>query len=455
MAKRKKIQMEKGRNENILETFGVYRNARKGRELSKKTIKTYTQHFQSLQLPFPLPGGDSYTASVSPRRLTEKGKHGIIFTKLGFSFGPTLYHISLGVDTVSHSVFFCNYSVGPEVYKEVPAICAPFGKRILLLGGRRALEAGRGRLESALEGSGLELADVQIYGTDCTMTNIHKWASHAKAVGADMIFGMGGGRALDTAKGAASEAGLPLFTFPTIAATCAGMTKLSVIYWENGSLDHFAYAARPPRHCFINLEVLAQAPAEYLQAGMGDTIGKFFECHFSARNDRLEHSSALGREISNMCYEPLREHGSQALMDCKANLVSNSLEQAALAIIVSTGLVSTLVLDLYNGAVAHSTYYGMVTIPGFDETHRHGNVVSYGVLVQLMLDGDREKALEVKTFLQSIGIDTTCREMKVPLDRETLAPTLTAIVNAPDMKHIPYQVDEDMIFHAMELVEGL
>lgn len=356
---------------------------------------------------------------------------------------------------MSHSVFFCNYSVGPEAYQEVPAICAPFGKRILLLGGRRALAAGKDRLAKAIEGTGMEIVDAQVYGTDCTMANIRKWAAHAKAVGADMIFGMGGGRALDTAKGAASETGLPLFTFPTIAATCAGMTKLSVIYWEDGSLDHFAYAARPPRHCFINLEILAEAPAEYLQAGMGDTIGKFFECHFSARNDQLEHSSALGREISNMCYAPLLEHGSQALADCKTNTVSFALEQAALAIIVSTGLVSTLVLDLYNGAVAHSTYYGMVTIPGFDKTHRHGNVVSYGVLVQLMLDGDREKALEVKAFLQSIGIDTTFREMEVPLDREFMAPVLTAIVNAPDMKHIPYPVTEDMIFQAMEAVEAL
>lgn len=356
---------------------------------------------------------------------------------------------------MSHSVFFCNYSVGPEAYGEVPSICAPFGKRILLLGGHRALAAGKERLQKALEGSGLELADVQVYGEDCTMTNINKWADYAKAVGADMIFGMGGGRALDTAKGAASAAELPFFTFPTIAATCAGMTKLSVIYWEDGSLDHFAYAARPPRHCFIDLDILAKAPAEYLQAGMGDTIGKFFECHFSAQNDKLEHSSALGREISNMCYTPLLEHGSKALADCKADKVSLALEQAALAIIVSTGLVSTLVLDLYNGAVAHSTYYGMVTIPGFDETHRHGNVVSYGVLVQLMLDGERDKALEVKAFLQSLGIDTTFREMKVPLDREFMAPVLTAIVNAPDMKHIPYPVTEDMIFRAMEAVEAL
>ena len=59
------------------------------------------------------------------------------------------------------------------------------------------------------------------------------------------------------------------------------------------------------RHSFIDLRLIANAPWKYLQAGMGDTIGKFFECHFASRGDQLEHSSALAREISNMCSAPL------------------------------------------------------------------------------------------------------------------------------------------------------
>ena len=67
-----------------------------------------------------------------------------------------------------------------------------------------------------------------------------------------MIFGMGGGKALDTAKGAAERAGLPVFTFPTIAATCAATTALSVVYREDGNFDSFYFYDKPARHCFIN-----------------------------------------------------------------------------------------------------------------------------------------------------------------------------------------------------------
>ena len=201
--------------------------------------------------------------------------------------------------------------------------------------------------------------------------------------------------------------------------------------------------------------MIANAPDRYLQAGMGDTIGKFFECHFSARGDKLEHSSALGREISNMCYEPLLEYGEQALIDCKNNMVSVALEQAVLANIVSTGLVSLLVIDDYNCAIAHSVYYGLVLLPEFEEKWLHGNVVAYGVLVQLAVDNDLNEAKKLKEFLKRLDIPTTLAEMAVPVEREYLKAVLTETVTGPDMEHIPYEVTEDMIFDAMKQVEVL
>lgn len=353
------------------------------------------------------------------------------------------------------SVFFCHYSVGTEVYRQAPELCRPFGTRALLIGGRKAMEAGLPKLRAALADSGLEIVQAVEFGTDCTGAQIDRWAGYAQALGVDMIFGMGGGKALDTAKGAAFGAGLPVFTFPTVAATCAGTTALSVVYREDGSFDRFAFFPRPARHCFLDLDILARAPWKYLQAGMGDTIGKFFECHFASRGDKLAHSSALGREISNMCYGPLTEYGPQALADCRAGRATHALEQAVLAIVVSTGLVSLLVLDQYNCAVAHSVDYGLILLPGFEEAFLHGSVVAYGVLVQLAVDQDWERAREVKAFLQRLEIPTTLGEMGVPLDRAYLSGVLRETVSGPDMEHIPYPVTEEMIYRAMEAVERL
>ena len=40
------------------------------------------------------------------------------------------------------AVFFCNYSIGTDTWKEVPFVCGLYGKRILLIGGKKALRAG-------------------------------------------------------------------------------------------------------------------------------------------------------------------------------------------------------------------------------------------------------------------------------------------------------------------------
>lgn len=355
----------------------------------------------------------------------------------------------------TYSVQFTNFSVGTEAYKKVPDVCLPFGKRILLIGGERGMKAAGGLLNEAIAGSGLEIVDAVVFGEDCTYAVIEHWATYAVQCQADMIFGMGGGKALDTAKGVAEKAGIPVFTFPTIAATCAASTALSVVYHEDGNFDRFYFFDRPARHCFIHLQVIAEAPSKYLRAGMGDTIGKYFECHFAARGDELAHSSALGREISNLCYEPLLKYGVKALRQCEAKAPDYELQQAVLAIIISTGLVSLLVLDDYNCAIAHSVYYGLVLLPGFEEEYLHGDVVAYGVLVQLAVDGQKEEMHQVKSFLQELGIPSTLGEMQVKLDREYLKDVLKETVEGPDMEHIPYKVTEDMIFAAMEEVERL
>lgn len=360
---------------------------------------------------------------------------------------------------MTYSVNFANYTIGEDAYQSVNEVCLHYGTKALLIGGKLALEAGKEKLIEALEQETaqgkVEIVDTVLFGSDCTYAKMEELAEYAKKCKVEMIFGMGGGKALDTAKGTAEKAGLPIFTFPTIAATCAATTALSVVYKEDGNFDSFYFYEKPARHSFIHTGIIASAPEKYLRAGIGDTLGKYFECHFAARGDRLTHSSALGREISNMCYLPLREYAREALKECRENHAGTALEQAVLANIVSTGLVSLLVLDEYNCAIAHSVYYGLVLLPGFEEENLHGDVVAYGVLVQLMVDGEEEQAKEMKAFLKDLGIRTTLAEMGAPLEREAFGKVLKETVTGPDMEHIPYEVTEDMIYEALCKVEEL
>lgn len=39
----------------------------------------------------------------------------------------------------NRNIYYCNYSIGENAYDDVADVCKIYGKRILLIGGRKAL----------------------------------------------------------------------------------------------------------------------------------------------------------------------------------------------------------------------------------------------------------------------------------------------------------------------------
>ena len=192
---------------------------------------------------------------------------------------------------------------------------------------------------------------------------------------------------------------------------------------------------------------------------MGDTLAKHLESTFSARGDELgvsmDHMSAIGVALSSTCYGPILQYGRQALDEVLRQEAGPAMEICARSIIVSAGLVSLMANDDYNCALAHAVCYGLQLFDHVEKDCLHGDLVAYGALVQLMLDGQEEKARELHLFLKSLGTPVTLGEMHIPLDRIQLANTLIEATTGPDMAHIPYSITPDMVFDAMVRVESL
>ena len=353
----------------------------------------------------------------------------------------------------NRSVYYCSYTIGDSPYSQVAELCRPYGKRALLIGGEKAMAAALPRLQEQLSGSGIKIVEAVPYGKDCTFSAIHSWADYAKMLRVDMIFGMGGGRALDTAKGAAEDAGLPVFTFPTSASTCAATSALSVVYREDGSFEDFYYFRRPPCHCFIDLTVISQAPWQFLQAGMGDTMAKHYESTVSSRGHVPAHSDAMGITLSSMCATPIVRWGQKAMEDCKANTVTNELTEVVLGIIISTGFVSNFVQVDYTTGMAHAVYNGFTVIPSTEHHgHLHGEVVAYGILVLLTVDKQYEERDKLYRFSKSIGLPTCLADIHAT--PEDLRKVTDKAMAGIDLRCWPYPVDADMLIAGiMELEE--
>lgn len=114
-----------------------------------------------------------------------------------------------------------------------------FGSTAVIIGGKTAMEKAASRLLAALEGTGVTVTDQIWYGGQPRHSVAEKLAADPRVQAADMVFGMGGGRAIDETKEIAELAGKPLFTFPTVASNCAPVTAIGVFYKEDGSVDDY------------------------------------------------------------------------------------------------------------------------------------------------------------------------------------------------------------------------
>lgn len=346
---------------------------------------------------------------------------------------------------------FPGYTIGEDAYQNISAVCAPFGKKAAIIGGKHALAAAEEKIRRAVEGSDIEITGTYWYGGEASVENIAMLEPQVKE--ADMLFAVGGGKAIDTVKVLAHMTHRPFFTFPTIASTCASCTSLGILYHPDGSLREYSFSKIPPNHIFIDPQIIADAPVKYLWAGMGDTMAKHFECTTSSRGDVPSHSDAMGIALSSMCAEPILRWGQKAMEDCKAHQVTYELTEIILSIIVSTGLVSNFVQVDYTTGLAHAIYNGFTILPSTEEHHHlHGEVVSYGILAMLTIDKKYEERDKVLAFNRSIGLPT--RLSDIHAKPEDLPAVAEKALQGIDVRKWPYAVTAEMIVDGIQELEA-
>lgn len=255
-----------------------------------------------------------------------------------------------------YSVNLPSYTIGEGCYKEIPHTTRFYGKTAVVIGGKIAMSKAKDKILEGIKDSDVEILDFIWYGGDSTYENGNALIDMDVVKKADMIFAVGGGRACDTCKYVANEMDKPLFCFPTVASNCASVTAISVIYNPDGSFREYYYP-KNANHTFIESSIIADSPEELLWAGIGDALSKECEAVFASKEDELSHTPMMGVQLSKICTTPLVEYGKKALDDLRANKVSYELEQVALDIIISTGLVSNMVSAApkyyYNSSLAH------------------------------------------------------------------------------------------------------
>lgn len=353
----------------------------------------------------------------------------------------------------NYAMIMPDYSIGAEVYSGIREFCTPYGRSAVIIGGHKALMSAEDLIIKNCENV-IDITGTVWYGGEASYENVAALSENEKVINADMIFAVGGGKAIDTCKCLGDKTGKPVFTFPTIASNCACCTAVAIMYTPEGTFVEPYFFLKPPVHAFINTKVLADAPEKYLWAGMGDTYAKYYEATISAKNEVTEHYTAFGIAMSKMCVDPVITYGKKALEDNRNNISSYEFQQTVLAICITTGFVSIFLTrdhtPDYNSGLAHAVFYTLTSV-GIEEDHLHGEVVAFGVLICLLVDGQLEEYKKIRSFNLSTGLPVKLAD--IGMTRDEFDGLLESVTKMSDIKHYPYKVTADMLSAAVDILE--
>src|SRR5574344_2410031 len=294
----------------------------------------------------------------------------------------------------------------------------------------------------------------EVFGGISSKGEIEKMKKIVEEDKIDAVVAVGGGSAVDTAKATAYYAGKKIVIIPTVVATDAPCTGLSVIYNDDGSFDSYLFFPTNPDAVMVDSQVIANAPVKFLIAGMGDALGTYFEGRASIRTEStsLEGTgiTRAGQALARLCYDTLRAYGKQAIEACKVHAVTPALEN----IIEANVYLSGVGADNVNCAAAHSFYNGVTSL-GIKHAD-HGCCVAFGTLVQLVLEGaTKEEFDDVQSFCLEVGLPVTLEECGVTTEEEMWKIAEAACAPGETIHNLAGDVQPIELFDAMKQADAM
>lgn len=170
------------------------------------------------------------------------------------------------------------------ILKESGKLIRNIGNHSLIIGGNTALNKVKKILFKSLDENGIKY-EIGIFNGYPTLEKIDIYERQVLENNNDVIIGIGGGKVMDLVKAIGDRTGLPVVTIPTIPATCAAWSALSVIYKDNGEQDLYIHLKNSPELIIADKEILSSAPIRYINSGVADTIVKWYEIHPDLKNN--------------------------------------------------------------------------------------------------------------------------------------------------------------------------
>lgn len=358
--------------------------------------------------------------------------------------------------------FICptKYVQGEDELLNLGYFVKSFGESALLIAHNDDVARIKNKLDETSENFKITFVESGFKG-ECSRQEVERLQQVAKENKCACIIGLGGGKAIDTAKCVAE--GEALIIVPTIAATDAPTSHSAVLYTPEGAFDDYAYFKQSPSVVLVDTTVIAKAPTRFLVSGMGDALSTYFEARATSNSYSNVNAglpcgfregvcgSAKGTNtalaLAKLCYETLMMDGAKAKAASDCNLVTAALEN----IIEANILLSGLGFESAGLAGAHAIHDGLTILEG---THKyfHGEKVAFGTIAQLVLENSKtEEINEVLDFCLEVGLPVCLADIGVDsiTDAELMEVAEKACIKEESVHSMPFPITAQSVAAAI------
>lgn len=340
---------------------------------------------------------------------------------------------------------------------------ARIGKHAATLGSSAFVLCSQGRLHDlqgivtdSFKDTGIPVV-FEPFGGECTKQEVERLRALVKSHQCNLIIGLGGGKAIDTAKAVAYHEKTPVIIVPTVASCDAPTSSVVIFYNEDGTYQEALLTRRNPNIVLVDTGIIANAPVRLLVAGMGDALATFFEartCVESHRRNLAGGTFTLASyALAKLCYQTLLSDGLAAALSVQNKVVTKALDN----VIEANTLLSGIGFESNGVCAAHAIYDGFTVIPGARQMY-HGEWVAFGTAVQLILENrPRQELDEVLRFCRSVGLPTTLKDLGMEnIGRDQLLQVAKAAAAPKESIHNePFPVSPEDVVAAILVADAL
>ena len=348
------------------------------------------------------------------------------------------------------------YIQGAGELKKLASRVLPFGDSAFVLLSGTMKRTKDEELKASFSEAGVKYVS-ELFGGECSQVEIARLRKIIQDNDLKVVIGVGGGKALDTAKAVAYYEKLPVIIAPSIASTDAPCSALSVVYTEDGVFESYLVLPKNPELVIMDTDVIINAPARLLVAGMGDALATYFEAQ--AATDSFgttmsgAHPTKSALNLARLCYDLLISDGLKAKLAVEQKVCSAAVEN----IIEANTYLSGIGFESGGLAAAHAIHNGLTALP---ECHHmyHGEKVSFGTLTQLIMENRSDEDLEeVLEFCSTVGLPITLKELGCEnvTPEKIRAVAELACSEGETIYNMPGEVTVDSVYAAIYAADAL